>query len=204
MIVTFEHKYTIFLVARIQFFSSWTINHSFNILNGQKYKNKSNHSFNLNVNAIGTPSLRCNQNFHFSVFQSLTRYSLHNILLHDTYILMRFPKSPGLLSVPTSLAPRRIHWQLSWQPHHHGSDEPLEPGVKTRIPQPQKSITFSLMMHTEVIYNFLGNEDKLHVSSHVSQEIQLHYTTDLILWLFSTGNIIYLHYSNRVPINIMT
>lgn len=74
----------IFLVAWIQFFFSWNINHSFNILNGQKYKYKSSHNFNLNVNAIGTPSLRCNQNSHFSVFQSLTRYSLHNILLHGT------------------------------------------------------------------------------------------------------------------------
>lgn len=54
------------------------------ILNGQKYKYKSSHNFNLNVNAIGSPSLRCNQNSHFSVFQSLTRYSLHNILLHGT------------------------------------------------------------------------------------------------------------------------
>lgn len=74
----------IFLVAWIQFFFSWNINHSFYILNGQKYKYKSSHNFNLNVNAIGTPSLRCNQNSHFSVFQSLTRYSLHNILLHGT------------------------------------------------------------------------------------------------------------------------
>lgn len=74
----------IFLVAWIQFFFLWNINHSSNILNGQKYKYKSSHNFNLNVNAIGTPSLRCNQNSHFSVFQSLTRYSLHNILLHGT------------------------------------------------------------------------------------------------------------------------